>query len=58
MLKYFQDIETNDCIAINPNFVRMVIDHTRGPKIVFNDGSYYFVDGEYLNAVARLNERD
>jgi hypothetical protein len=58
MLKYFIDIELKNSIAVNPNSVMMVIEHARAPKIILTDGSYLFVEGTYLETVARLNERD
>jgi hypothetical protein len=57
-LKYFNEIELKNSIAVNPNCVMLVIEHSRAPKIILTDGTYYFVEGSYLETVARLNERD
>jgi len=55
MFHYFVDKETNQSVAINRNRVKYVRDFGMGPKIVFDDGSYIIVSGQYLEVVAQLN---
>ena len=57
MLKFFNDKDAQQSVAINPSLVKCIRETNVGSKIIFNDGSYVLVDEPFLEVVARLNER-
>jgi F0F1-type ATP synthase epsilon subunit len=58
-LKYFTGMLHNNSIAINPDHVVYVSEHTKGHALIHSiqEGTLEVTDN-YLEVVARLNEKD
>jgi hypothetical protein len=56
MFVIFNEKETGQPTAVNPDNVLRVVEFPFGPKIIFVDGSYVIVTDTFLSTVARLNQ--
>lgn len=55
--KYFDDAQTKNSVAINPECVKYVMEVPAGIKIFFQDGTSLVVNGNLLETVSRLCEK-
>ena len=58
MLKFFTTKLHNTSLAINPQHVVCVQPHAEGHSWIYTDRHQWEVKDEYLEVIARLNERD
>jgi hypothetical protein len=55
--KYFDDAQTRQSVAVNPEAVKYVMEVPSGIKVFFIDGTYLIVNGNLLETVSRLSEK-